>query len=231
MSLWSTFYSGNVNRLESLLHQEDWQEIGKAEDIQMVDFSGGTLQPFLFPDDFNQLVLYLKKESNICISTFTDSFDKTIWGSPDAEYQAAILDSEFVRSLSGLKDDSLVSINAIIKSKKMQESISLSKKLRLDRIKDRIKIETAFAALPLALSLGVLTGDYSVLSKILVPFFSFGIVYGLRFWFLHLLDRNHKTNQYSKHNTYDWTDSLIKLRNLAKTAIEKNENVVYLWSL
>ncbi len=234
MSMWSTFYSGNIDRFQSFLEKENWEAIENAQDIRLVDFSGGVLQPFLIGDNFDPLVLYLKENKAVDISKFTDSFNETIWGEEgrDAEYQAAVLDTEFVRSLGNLSDESLTYINKQIIQKYTEEMTEFRKKVKgslLDRIMKRIKIEICFAAFPVAISGGIIQGNYPVLAKTLVPLCSFGLVYGLRLWLWRR--RKEKMKQKPEQRTYDWIEQLIQLRNFAKEATEKNEKVVYLWSL
>jgi hypothetical protein len=67
MSIWSVFYSGNIDRLKILLEQENWEGIENAGDIKTVNFSGGCIEPFLMGDDFDPLS-DLKEKNAVRIS-------------------------------------------------------------------------------------------------------------------------------------------------------------------
>lgn len=233
MSLWSTFYSGNINHLQNLLHTNSLQEIENAKDIQMVDFSGGATCLFLLGEDFDPIVNQIKKEKAVPYNAFSDTYTQTIWGStePDSEYHAVILDPEFIRMLGSLNNDSIDCINRLICAKRSQENSSLQKMIRSNRAMDTIKNEVLFAVLPVALSIGILTSDVSLNVKILVPIMSFGIFYGLRFCAVHWLNSGRKINQSPHPNRHDWTEQLIELRNFANAAADKNESIIYLSSL
>lgn len=233
MSLWSTFYSGNINHLQNLLHTNSLQEIENAKDIQMVDFSGGTTQLFLLGEDFDPIVNQIKKERAVPYNAFLDTYTQTIWGStePDSEYHAAILDPEFIRMLGSLNNDSIDCINRLICAKCAQENASLGKEICFNRSMDTIKNEILFAVLPVALSAGVLASNASLYTKILVPIITFGIIYGFRLWVVHLLNSGRNINNTPHPDKDDWMKQLIELRNFAKAAADKNESIVYLSAL
>lgn len=52
MSLFSTFYAGDLSRVRALVEGTE----AKVEDVESYEFSGGLFQPFLMPNDFANLL-------------------------------------------------------------------------------------------------------------------------------------------------------------------------------
>lgn len=228
MSILSTFYSGNLERIQILLQQQCWQELEKLE---KADFSGGVRIPFLVGDDFDVIALHLSSHFGKGFGSFSAAYKNTIWGNADGEYQATVLDHEFVNLLGRLEDSSLAEINRIILAKRDEQNKKIEQKIRISHVIEKVKTELLICVLPLTCSIAVLsTPRFTIAVKVLVPVLSFGIVYGLRFWISQWLNSGRKKKQSAKQ-TEDWMNLLIKLRELAKTAHDNNESVVYMWSL
>lgn len=215
MSLYSTFYSGDPDVIERAAKQE---KLGALEEpgVQVIDFSGGIMNPFLFPDDFMTLTkggrasFWQLEGTNLLAS-----------GEENGFYRMPEADIERLRNL-GVEDMREFSRNW---NTERQRRAAESKPRSVWRSPRFLKV-VAGGVLGLLIVIIKERGD-RVASLILIT----GMLGAAGFAFWYDRSARRRWERRSPAPEVDWVRPLQDLQRFLTQAREKKQPVYYYWSL
>lgn len=171
---------------------------------------------------------------SVTCNSFKEFYKEIIWGEDgqEAEFQGIVLKNDLAKQLSILSDEAIVDFCEKWNQTRAKEKEEQLEKNRFERAGKSLKNEMVFWAIPVAILVGMLTGSYSLTTKLTASILVVLLFGGLRYFFSRMLGSKKPSEAGEGQSEYiDWHDRLNELKKLCQQALKQNQSVIYVWSL